>query len=209
MKRIVITLGTFLAFGLVAAQQDAGMTYGTFDADASGGITAEEFATGFGTDHFTSFDADASGALDQNEFTQGLFDRFDMNDDQALAQDEFDTGTNTLWGDEYAGATFGDLDADASGDVTQEEFTTGFDASSAYGEFDADTNDEVSQEEFTQGLYGTFDADADASLSEEEFGGFATMFGNDATMDAPATDGTTDDGTTDEDEAGEGEAEGN
>lgn len=205
MKRILIPLSMALVFGLASAQEETEMAYSDFDTDASGDVSYEEFSAGYGAEssRYSDFDADASGGVDQDEFTSGLYRSSDENGDQALTEDEFNAGTSTFYGEEYEGAAYSELDADASGDVSEEEFTTGFDASSTYSEFDADASGDVNEEEFTQGIYNTADADDAGALTEDEFNNASGLFGDDQMMEGTDTEeGITEEG---EEEGEEGE----
>lgn len=180
-----------------AAQEAPSTTYGDFDTDASGDLTTEEFTTGFGTYHYTSFDADASDDIDENEFTLGLFGLFDTNDDQTLTQDEFDTGTNTFWNGDYIGASLSNIDDDSSGDLTQEEFVSGFDVYSIFHEFGGSRSAGISQEQFAQAFFNVADTDDDEIISEDEFDSFSMFLRGDAqAQDEPFEVGTPLEATT-------------
>lgn len=64
----------------------------TFDADADGRISAEEYAEGLGdeigADAWEEADADRDGVLDGEEFASGLFGQYDTDDDGFLEEVE-------------------------------------------------------------------------------------------------------------------------
>ena len=87
----------------------------------------------------------------------------DADGDATVTQEEFDT----CW---QAQGSFGTWDADAGGDLNEEEFTAGA-ADGDWGDFatwDADASGGLSEDEFNTGAFGTFDADASGDLNAEE-----------------------------------------
>lgn len=179
--------------GAALAQAETTSTYSDYDANADATVDMGEFSTAFGSGLYDRFDLDASGAVDQTEFGQGLFGVFDANGDGVLSQEEYQAGAD-LWtkqsGSAMAdsqGMSFDDLDADASGTLSEDEYAV--DPASAtmdFGSIDADVSGDVSREEFDASMgggmsgdtsadtamtpaFGDLDADASGDLSTEEF----------------------------------------
>jgi hypothetical protein len=151
--------------GEAVAAGGAGL-FGTFDADASGDITEEEFSTGF----YNTIDADSNGIVTAEEYAPyesqfGLgYDELDADANGELTEEEFTASDNT--------GLYNEFDADTSGNVTEEEFGTGF-----YGVADADGDGVITTEEYApyeSGFgygYEELDADANGEVTEEEFMG--------------------------------------
>lgn len=137
MKMLTAAAAVALALGLApvtASAQDAGNTattgtsaggtFGTYDANRDAMLSEDEYGT-IGTD-FDRFDADRSGSIDREEYTAwgqetwgedwneeenaGLFDTWDEDRDDQLAETEF--------GNEDA---FGEWDENESGVLEEDE----------------------------------------------------------------------------------------
>jgi len=67
----------------------------TFDTDADGNLSNDEFAAGFsGTEQFGTYDANTDNVISGTEYNQGLFNDFDSNLDGGLDENEFNTYNN-------------------------------------------------------------------------------------------------------------------
>jgi hypothetical protein len=65
--------------------------FGTYDANADGFLTQEEFGTYYGDnkiDYYDSMDADADGFLNEDEYSTGLYNAADLDQDQVLSIEE-------------------------------------------------------------------------------------------------------------------------
>lgn len=133
------TAAASLALALMAAPAAAQGAYGDWDADTSGSITSEEWNTGWANYGLTGdIDQNDDRMLDRTEFEQAIgdeagfnerygetaFDDWDANDDDMLSDEELGTGMYTAY------------DADASGDLNEEEFATFGDDAGEDGLFD-------------------------------------------------------------------------
>lgn len=90
----LLLAGTVAAFTLAAAPAAADM-FEDWDADASGGLTSEEFNSGLAEEGvFDDWDANEDGLLDDDEIGElGLADDdWDLDDDDYLDENEFGTG---------------------------------------------------------------------------------------------------------------------
>lgn len=183
MRKIISTLavGSLLLWGAAFAQDETsqGMPYADFDASGDASVDRTEFGTAFSQGGlYGAFDADMSGTVDQTEFASGLFLVLDADGSGSL--DESELGGLSLWGGEL---TLADLDTDASGDVSLEEFSAGYDATETFGAFDTDASGDLSDTEFSEGVFGLVDADADQAITEEEFNAQPNLFRNFGTQD--------------------------
>ena len=62
----------------------------------------------------------------------------------------------------------GEWDANGDATIDQEEFNTGLGETGAFGEMDEDASGSVSEEEYTAGVTAAFDQDESGDLNEEE-----------------------------------------
>lgn len=175
MRHRFLTFAAALALLSPAAfAQDNSTDAGGDSQDISGGGQTDNAiaetgaggpAAGAGTDAdvLAGFDADASGDISEEEFTAGAFGAMDMDQDQALSEDEFNEGTNRWFGE--GDADFAAFDADQSGDLTEDEFSTGLGGSGLFAEFDADGSGGLDEDEFGMetGIGASGAADAEAS----------------------------------------------
>ncbi|WP_299654943.1 hypothetical protein [uncultured Jannaschia sp.] len=74
-----------------------------------------------------------------------------------------------------------DWDADGSGAVSQQEWTTGLDILGLFSDWDADGSGIVDEGEFAGGLFGRFDQDGDGALTASEWDdGIDAWYGEEA-----------------------------
>ena len=79
-------------------------------------------------------------------------------------------GGTTVYAEENG---FGEWDADGSGDISSEEFDTGFDDEGLYSDWDSDGDGALSEDEYGEGVYSSYDEDEDGAWSEEEYGAYS------------------------------------
>ena len=94
MKNILILLSAIMLAGGFAFAQEGEALYNTYDADADGAIT-------------------------EQEWYEGTFGTFDENDDAALDEEEFEE--YEAW-DEQEAMDFGDFDANGDGSIGEDEW---------------------------------------------------------------------------------------
>lgn len=112
------------------------------DLDDDENFSNAEFNEGF----FDAFDMDDDGTIDENELTDSRanfrasttqsFSDLDVNDDNALDMDEFETDFNS-------NNFFGTFDENADTEITEREFSDG-----VFDRFDDDDDGRLAQEEF-------------------------------------------------------------
>lgn len=137
-----------------------------------------------------SFDANNDGRIEVADFQTGVFDLWDANDDDLLAEGEFTEAVDVMYGGD-APFAYGDLDADGDGVVTISEFQQGFDTG-LYESFDADADGTITTEEFGAAFHDVLDVDDDGTIIADEYRRFEAWVGQTfADLDANA-DGTVD-----------------
>lgn len=102
MKSILTLTAATVALATSAMAQEST----TFDMDEEGRVSVESFTAGFdemGT--YDAWDADGDGMLSRDEFNQGVFTRYDADEDAYWNSDEVSAMHNdSIWdlGDEQA-----------------------------------------------------------------------------------------------------------
>lgn len=78
------------AAGLAAAPASADI-FDDWDTDNDGLISEGEYTDALGPDDdFIDWDDDGDGMLSDNELNDGIYDRYDMNQDGYITRDEYD-----------------------------------------------------------------------------------------------------------------------
>jgi hypothetical protein len=159
---------------LVAAWPVSAQMMSDWDTDASGGLSREEWAAGIesGT-MFDDWDADGNAAVNEAEFADGLFGRFDADDDSGLTATEWDAGIARWYGEDAVDIDFDRWDANADGTLSSAEFRTGFRSAGLYDEFRTSANlsttdDEIERNAFRAGVYDWMDRNRDEQLDAGE-----------------------------------------
>ena len=169
MKKILSTLAVSTA--LLTAPAHAQLFEG-WDTDESGTLGLAEFTPGIHEQGlFSDWNTNEDEALSEDEFESGLFGLFDDDDNGELTQAEWDEGVDAWFGEQAVDADFSAWDDDGDGVLSEAEFTgeigtldTGFD------EFAGD-DQQVTETEFDEGMFGWFeeDEDDDEELAEDEW----------------------------------------
>lgn len=205
MPRHVLLAGAG-ALALSVAAASAQGTMEAADIDGDGRISAAEWSVlEAESDRWRSYDADASGGVSRDEFRAGEFARHDRNADGVLDAGEYQARrfgidplagagvgpdvaaetapTNSTLADaaaadaaafdgQAATAGLSDFDADADASLSPEEFGASLEGETGPGSFavyDADASGEIDRDEFAAGEFRRFDFDGDAMIDGEEF----------------------------------------
>lgn len=164
MRKTSTAMGLVLAVTALPVIAQTTYTYTDLDLDGNLELSQVEFDT-FGREIFMTWDADADGNLAEDEFYQGIYDIWDVDRDGIVTEVEYEDGWSN-WFDEDEYVAYADLDLNADGMLTVEEFHTGLTVTGLY-----DTSEGMlGEEEFTTAVYGIYDTDDDELLSEDEFG---------------------------------------
>lgn len=100
-----------------AGEMGGGSMMGTYDADAGGTVSEDEFGAGMASGGmFQRLDADGDGMVSQNEYLAA------RPEDQQLFEEMDSAGTGMLSEEDYGAGIFRQYDADASGDLDETEF---------------------------------------------------------------------------------------
>ncbi|CAN5732367.1 hypothetical protein BH24DEI2_BH24DEI2_07480 [soil metagenome] len=101
----------------------------------------DDAVTAVGAD-FADLDTNADGVLTADELDNSIYTRYDANQDGIIDQAEYDTNPGLF------GGAFADFDADASGDLNEEEYRGAYDNAGLLNQLDTDGSGDVSQEEY-------------------------------------------------------------
>lgn len=117
--------------------------------------------TAFAQDAYADWDTDSNNGINQTEWDtgwgqNGVFDRFDADNDDVLSNDELNTG--------LAGQSTG---ATSAGDASRLDTRFG---ENAYTEWDADDDGNLTEDEFNNGVFAGYDKDGSGVIEEPEFG---------------------------------------
>lgn len=131
------------------------------DRNDDGTVSQREFRTAMsgGTGSGTRT-GNAQGGASQASYQDvgaTLYTTFDRNSDRRLSQSEYQTQASTYFdGEDY----FADWDADDSGWLEEEEFTTGIEEAGLFGDWDIDSDGMIAADEWesagydSEGLFG-------------------------------------------------------
>lgn len=168
--RTALALSSALAVALPAGAQ----VTTDWDADASGGISRNEWVTGMrDSDTFGTWDANGDEMIESGEFGGGLFDRFDEDGDGLLTRTEWEDGFGTWQGADAEDLDYANWDADGDGQLDRTDFVTGYDSAGLFDRFrtaggQPTTNPGMTRDEFASGTYDWMDRDGDDNLTEAE-----------------------------------------
>ncbi len=140
------------------------------DADDSGEISTSEISNRLRNLLLEKgFDADSSGGISAEEFSAGvqilqrkLFDRIDADQDGQLSSTEVNS---TVW------ETLGRADSDSNGGVSFAEFLS-FQQKTMFERYDGNSDGEISQDEVSENIWSRLsrkDRDASGTVSAIEF----------------------------------------
>ena len=103
-----------------------------------------------------------------------------------------------------AAQEFTELDANEDALLDQDEFGAGLEESGIYEEWDADASGDLNQEEFQAGAFDAWDTDDDEALSEDEFAGASEQWYEQNEAGTFEEWDTNDNGLLDQDEFNQG-----
>ena len=133
MTRTTRTCSTAMALVLATAAPTLAQvtwTYSDIDQDGNLELSSAEFET-LGRDLFVSWDANVDQVLGEDEFYGGVYNAWDVDDDDTLTEAEYTEGWGTWFGD-YDEVGYGDLDLDADAQLVEDEFATGLGGTDLY-----------------------------------------------------------------------------
>ncbi|WP_424495251.1 DUF7282 domain-containing protein [Salinimicrobium sp. GXAS 041] len=121
-------------------------SFSDFDTNADGSLDADEFANTYAND-FVGWDTDADGSLNDEEFFNTTFGNTDVDDDDAISEEEWNAGYTGMYSSYVNEDDFGTWDADTDGVLNSDEWYQGFGATDVYTTYDADANSAVTEDE--------------------------------------------------------------
>lgn len=156
-----------LAAAPVAAAE---WSFDDIDADGNLELTEAEFEQAtVDSGLFDDWDLDDDEALSMEEYHEGVFATWDADEDALLSADEFETGfADWDFGDDI---DFSAWDADGDAHLSMSEFGAGLSdwETAATWDDDWDWDAGVTEAEFTSGAFDAYDADDDAVIAEDEW----------------------------------------
>ncbi|NJW53160.1 DUF7282 domain-containing protein [Salinimicrobium oceani] len=160
----------------VFTDDDSTAVFADFDTNGDGSLDADEVPATY-QNNFTEWDADADGSLSMEEFYNTSFANTDMDDDDGISEEEWNTGFAGMFGN-WADDDFASFDADADGVLDSDEWNTVFGESNWFETYDADSNTFVTEDEWNTGLFGDWDLNDDDMIDEDEFNAYSPYVAN-------------------------------
>lgn len=147
-----------------------GTDYATWDTDADGLLSRDEFGTVFEDGVYDDWDADGDGYLDENEWTDANWRMWDTDGDEMVETTEWNAGFDRYDFDEAGveGIDTWDLDDDSL--LDRDEFDVGT-AADAWDDWDVDGDGLLASDEAADAVYDVFDEDDDGTVGQDEWDG--------------------------------------
>lgn len=162
-KTFALALG--LSTALVALPGMA-QSSADWDADADQQLSEDEFRSGIEESGvFEGWDADSSGGLSSEELRDGLYGGIDTDSDLTISDQEWNVHSETF------GSTYGDWtpgEVPGSDGFTVEDYHEAYESGGVYDDFDADASGDVSLDEFSNTAFGATDTNIDGWIAVDE-----------------------------------------
>lgn len=142
-------------------------SFADYDTDADGFIDENEFPDTFQND-LATWDVDGDGSLSRDEFYNTTFANTDVDNDDLIDEDEWNTGYTSMYG-VYTDDDFATYDADADGFIDNDEWNAVYVESGWYETYDADSDSMLTEDEWNLGLYNDWDTDDDDMINPDEY----------------------------------------
>lgn len=156
---LVVVLG---AVSLPAAAQN----FSDADTSADGQIDKTEFEQ-VSRASFDAWDTDRNERISERELYHALFAEWDADDNDQLTQEEYLAGAGD-WLDENRQPAFDGVDADDSGTLNQQEFTSAMQDSEAFAVWNVE-GEGVDWNEYHAAMFDRHDEDRNQQLSQDEY----------------------------------------
>jgi len=166
--RIVTLAAAAALVGASAAAQEVG----AWDGNADGLLEEAEFTEGFlGAGVFDRWDLDDDDLIGFSELSSGLYGLWDADEDGELAINEWDDAVDLWFGEQDVNLSEEAWDGNGDGIIAQAEFAEGLQGTDLLTRLDTAEGDRaLGEEEFASGLFDVADADEDDQLGEDEDG---------------------------------------
>lgn len=150
-----------------AGIEEVGFT--EWDANQDMGLDETEWGTAWNDRGiFDRWNTTADEGLEREEFGTGLIGAWDRDNDQRLAESEWNEGTSRFFGDADVGA-FGDWDANGDSWLDANEVSEGLETNNLYDHVDADRDAVIDDEELADWWFDVFDSDSNARIDQTEW----------------------------------------
>lgn len=149
-------------------EPDQWWSYGDWDTNADQKLRRDEFDSRF-EGNFTQWDVDGDGALDSEESADAFRDFFDGDDDNIVAQQEWNTGVSRWNFEAVDWSDWSAWDADGDGRLTETEWRERWNES-AWTAWDSDGDGLVQRGEMADTFWDFFDGNDDDVIDAGEWG---------------------------------------
>ena len=162
LKRIFVT--GCIMLGTTAFSQDLD----TYDADMDGRLDHNEFMERTSAD-YDEWDANRDGMLDDREFTDRTYQDLDLNQDDLIDENEWNTGVNTTAGQYLKAGDYAVFDSDRDGILNNDEWNEGMTDNSWFDTYDLDRNGSIDNDEWNEGVFNDYDINDDNFIDADEY----------------------------------------
>lgn len=150
--------------------------FDTFDTNDDGLWDENEFNETYSDEYYSDWDQDSDGFVDEAEFGATTFDNVDEDEDGYINDEEWQGGSEAMYGDYADEDDFGSFDTNDDDVLDENEWNYGFSDAGWYDTYDSDQSGTVDDDELTDGVFDDWDADDDGYLNEQEYQDSETYF---------------------------------
>lgn len=149
-------------------QTTAVWSFRNVDGDRNLELTSSEFVR-VGRDIFNRWDRNRDGRLTSNEFYSGAFNVFDANGDSRISEREFSNAWERWGRGMEQRVSFGDLDRNRDGFLTERDFRRGLSRAGFYEAWTGGAGGAMNERQFTSRTFDLWDFNRDRVLDNREF----------------------------------------
>ena len=141
-----------------------------WDANADRALTREEFGTAAGERlDLARYEANQAEGYDRAEATRMTYELWDVDDDDALTENEWEEGITRWYGSEGDFVTWSDWDGDGDSELDFDEMTEGYETHGLFDRLDLDDDTFIDDEELQDWFFDVFDLDDDERVDVTEW----------------------------------------
>lgn len=145
-----------------------GQEFERYDLNDDDQWDEEEFGSFYSDDYYNTWDSDEDTQIEENEFYDNTFENTDDNNNNGINEEEFEDGSNDMFGDYADTADFGTFDEDNDGIVDSNEWNEGFADTNWFSDYDANNDEYLDNNELNDGVFDNWDNNSDGYLDENE-----------------------------------------